>query len=456
VLPRLSALAVWSTWAVLVAGLLGFVTHFARNVPFSDDWDVMPWVSGERPVDAAWLWAPYHEHRIPLPKLVWVSLGRLTGCDVRAGMYLNCVILAGLAAALIVAARRLRGRTALADTFFPLVLLHWGQHQNLLWDFGVQFVLSTLFAVVLLIALVSVRGAPTRGQVAVIGLCLLALPLCGANGLLLVPLPAAWLIAAALSRRLPAATGRMLGLGLGGAALVLVAVSLLGNTGVGSHAASPGITATVQTACRFLVMCVGPGGEAGLPVSALVLLLLLAACAFAVALSLRQPEEVWRGSGMLCYLAAFLGLALAVGWGRAGPGGVTADHGTRFVTLAAPLLCWCYFAALLVRPPSRPFRLVPVALCVLLLLLLPWSMGEGVRHGRDNADFLARVETNVRDGAPPAELARRWADGLYLHGGMADYLRERLEWLRQTGQGPYKGRDKDDPAVRDGAGPAVK
>src|SRR5262245_37006502 len=82
--PRLAAVAVWCTWAVLVAGLVGFVAHFARNVPFSDDWDVLPWVSGERPVDAAWLWAPYHEHRIPLPKLVWVALARLTGYDVRA------------------------------------------------------------------------------------------------------------------------------------------------------------------------------------------------------------------------------------------------------------------------------------------------------------------------------------------------------------------------------------
>src|ERR1700682_1094803 len=92
---RLVPVVVWGAWAALFVTLVGFVAHFARNVPFSDDWDVLPWVSRERPVDAAWLWAPYHEHHIPVPKLVWVGLGRLTGCDVRAGMYLNCLVLAG-------------------------------------------------------------------------------------------------------------------------------------------------------------------------------------------------------------------------------------------------------------------------------------------------------------------------------------------------------------------------
>jgi hypothetical protein len=453
-LPRLATCAVWGAWAVLFAALLGFVAHFSRNVPFSDDWDVLPWVGGERPVDASWLWAPYHEHRIALPKLLWVVLARLTRCDVRAGMVLNCLILGGLSAAAIVTARRLRGRTALADAFFPLALLHWGQHQNLLWDFGVQFVCSTLFAVGLLLALVSVRDIPTPRQGIVAGLCLLGLPLCGANGLLLVPLPAAWLGATSLARR-PMA-GRAPGLVLAGAALLLAALSLIGETGVGSHPASPGMTETVQTACQFLVMSVGPGGEIGLPISALVLVLLLAGCAGAVAASLRRREDFWRASGMLCYLAAFLGLALAVGWGRAGSGGVTAAYGTRFVTLAVPLFCWCYFAALLVPARRGPLRLVPPGLCVLMLLLLPFNARQGMRHGEENAAILGAAQADIRIGTPPEELAPRWCTQVYPPGGRTEYLRDRLEWLRRTGQGPYKGLESSDPAVRDGAGPAVK
>jgi hypothetical protein len=440
----LAPCAVWCSWAVLFAGLLGFIAHFARNVPFSDDWDVLPWVSGERSVDASWLWAPYHEHRIPLPKLLWVVLARLTWYDVRAGMYLTGLLLGGLSAALIVAARRLRGKTVLADAFFPLALLHWGQHQNLLWDFGLQFTCSTVFAVALLIALASVRGIPSRRQGIIVGLCLLGLPLCGANGLLLVPLPAVWLMGAGLARwrsGLPGARrDGAVWLGLAGSALGLVAVSLLGKTGVGSHPASPGIAATVRTAFEFMVMSLGPAGEWGRPASALVLLLLLAGCALAVATTLRRSDERWRASGLLCYLAAFLGLGLAIGWGRAGFGGVTAMAGTRFVTLAVPLLCWCYFAALLPWLRSGAMRLVPPGLCIVMLVLLPVSGWEGVRNGQAQAFNLSAVEANIRDGVPPEELAPRWTATVYPPGGATEYLRQRLEWLRMTGQGPYEGQ----------------
>jgi hypothetical protein len=446
---RLAPFAVWGTWAVLFVALLAFVAHFARNVPFSDDWDIMPWVSGERPVDASWLWAPYHEHRIPLPKLLWVALGRLTGCDVRAGMYLNCVILAGLSAAMICAARRLRGRTAFPDALFPLALLHWGQHQNILWDFGTQFVCSTAFAISLLLVLLRVRGAPTPWQSAVAGLCLLGLPLCGANGLLLVPLPALWLIASCLAPgRIGSRAGRVVGPILAAGALLLAAACLLGESGVGSHPVSPSPTATVQTACQFLVMCVGPVAEAGLPVSAFLLLLLLAGCGIAVAAGLRRTGDFWRGCGLLCYLFAFLGLALAIGWGRAGAGGVTAAYGSRFVTLAAPLLCWCYFAALMLPNSRGPLRWLPAGLCVVVLGLFPWNMREGFSHGQGNATLLTAVEADIRRGTQPRELAPRWDAAIYPPGGHADYLRDRLEWLRTTRQGPYKGVDNYDPPAR--------
>ena len=143
---------------------------------------------------------------------------------------------------------------------------------------------------------------------------------------------------------------------------------------------------------------------------------------------------------MLCYLAAFLGLALAVGWGRAGAGGVTAQYGSRFVTLAVPLLCWCYFAALLSPVRAGPLRLVPAALCVLLLALLPFNTWEGVRHEEGQVGRLAGFEAKLREGMAPQELAQQTTEQVYPPGGATDYVRERLEWLRRTGQGPYKGR----------------
>jgi hypothetical protein len=456
-------LIVWGAWGAMFLGLLGFVAEFGRNLPFADDWDVVPQASGQRPVELPWLWRRHFEHRIPLPKLLYVALGRLSGCDARAGMYLSALLLGGAAAALILAARRLRGRAAVADAFFPLALLHWGQHQVLLWNFEVQFTTSTLLVLTALLVLVFVRGTPTARQGLTLGGCLVLLPLCGANGLLVVPPLALWLAAAGVARCRSGRRDGALWLALSGAAVALVGASLLGEQPVGAHPPSPSPVATVQTACQFLVMAAGPGGETALPASAVVLVLFLVLCTLPLAVALRnRPAERWRAAGMLCYLAALLGLALAVGWGRAGYGGVTAKAGSRFVTLAVPLLCWCYFAALLAPVRTVPIRAVPWALLLIGLAMLPFNVRQGLEHAEGQANNLGVVEKDIRAGLSPEEIARRWQPLVYYGTGGADpvedrprHMQECLEWLRQTNQGPYRGLDNGKPSVRDGSEPTV-
>jgi hypothetical protein len=432
---------VWGVWAAMVVALLAFVTVLGRNVPVQDDWDVLPWLSGEQPVELSWLWQHYHEHRIPLPKLIWLVLGRLTACDMRAGIYLEAAILVSLSAALMLVARRLRGRTALADAFFPVAVLHWGQHQTLLWNFELQFVCSTALAVTVLLTLVSVRGRPTARQGLVIGACLLGLPLCGANGLILVPPLALWLTAAALSRwRSGARRDGAILLGLVGSAAGLVVLSFVGEKGVGAHPPSPSLAATMETAAHFFVMAVGPRGVMTMPFSALAFLLLVVGCVLALVALRRRPEERWRVGGLLVYLGAFLVLGLAVGWGRAGAGGVDAARGTRFVTLALPLLCWCFFVAVLA--PAGLMRFVPPALCAVTLALLPLNVREGLQYGEQRAGVLDEVRGDIRKGASPEALTRQWSAVIY-PGGDPDYFQGQLEWLQKTGQGPYKGRPQE-------------
>jgi hypothetical protein len=455
---RLAYLAgpfVWLVWAVLFLALLGFVAALGRDVPFADDWDVLPWVSGQRPVELSWLWQHHNEHRIPLPKLIWVVLGRLTGCDMRAGMYFNSVALGTVSAGLIVAARRLRGRTAFTDAYFPLALLHWGQHQNLLWSFEVQFIGSAVLALIVLVGVAIVPGRPTTGQGLLIGGCLVVLPLWGANGLLLVPPLALWLAAAGAARwrsGLPhARRDGALWLGLAGAALSLVAASFVGEKGVGAHPPSPDTTATVQTAYQFFVMAVGPGGETALPYSILPLVLLVMLCALPLVAGLRdRPGERWRNAGLLCYLVALVGLGLAIGWGRAGFGGVTAQYSSRFVTLATPLLCWCYFVALVVPARSAGLRAVPWVLFAVMLALLWLNTSEGLDHGKGQARGLSRMQADISGGMTPDEVARHWQPIVYYSTGPKDPVKDRarrmqecLEWLRETGQGPYRGRPRD-------------
>ena len=67
------------------------------------------------------------------------------------------------AAALILAARRLRGRTELVDAAFPVLLRHAGHSENLLMGYQVVFTQTTALVAVLLAVIARSREAdPAR------------------------------------------------------------------------------------------------------------------------------------------------------------------------------------------------------------------------------------------------------------------------------------------------------
>ena len=123
---RGAALFVWTIWALMVLAALVYVSVNGADVPFMDDWNMVPVLVKDEPVTFGWLWSEYNGHRLPLPKFVLLALYRLTSSDFRAGMYLNVLALGALAFVLIRTAGFLRGRVSYADAFFPLALLHWG------------------------------------------------------------------------------------------------------------------------------------------------------------------------------------------------------------------------------------------------------------------------------------------------------------------------------------------
>ena len=82
-------LVVWTTWAFMLAAALWFVMTCGKNVPFMDDWEIVPALSGAQPITANWLWSQHNEHRIPLPRLLLLGLFSVSGNDFRAGMFFN-------------------------------------------------------------------------------------------------------------------------------------------------------------------------------------------------------------------------------------------------------------------------------------------------------------------------------------------------------------------------------
>lgn len=258
---RLGAFFAWGVWFPAVLGAILFVAFYGRNVPFSDDFNILAFLVGDQEITPAWLWEQYVEHRIPLPKLVLIALFRLSGGDFRAVMVFNVFTMAALAFGMIWTAKRLRGWTSYADAFFPLTLLHGGHYYNFLWAFVAHFFLVTGLAGVVLLLILR-KNAPLRlGPGVLFFVCLVLLSLCGSQGLLFVPPSALWLGYAGWlqwrSRELSDRYhGRVL-ITLALAALLLVPLYFIGYAKNSWAPPSPGLRASLRTGIQFLSMGFG-------------------------------------------------------------------------------------------------------------------------------------------------------------------------------------------------------
>jgi hypothetical protein len=409
---RTRTLFVWLVWAGALAILLGFIARDGRNLPFEEDWLMVAPMTHHEPHLPAWLWSQNSEHRLPLPRLINLGLLRATG-DFRSTMVFDTLILAAVAAGMIAAARRLRGgRTSLADAFFPLLLLHLGQWDNLLWAWQIQFVLPTVLACVLLLVIVARPSTPPVGLAgAAAALAVASLPLAGANGLVLTPPLAAWLVyawrtrpegaaAATASRGRVAAMGALL-------ACLLCGVYFIGSQSSPWNEASPGLAATLGTTAKFVVFGLGPvTAKAWVVFGAVTAAVLLAGLAGLVEALRTRKEERLRVLGLLAFFAAFAVLAAALGWGRAGRVAETGRMSPRYALLAAPLLCGAYFA-LLLYGSGRLRRAGPVALALLAALLFPLNTREGLKRRDWFGAGMVAFEQDLASGASIEALASR-------------------------------------------------
>jgi hypothetical protein len=431
---RIAAAFVWSLWAVMTAALVGYVALFARDVPWWDDWDLVPVLSGRQPVTAAWLWERHNEHRVPIPKLIHVALAAAGGVDFRTAAFLNAAILAGGALALILTARRLRGHTDVADALFPLALLHWGQYENLIWSFQVQFICATGLFLVAVALMATADPHSLRWRGVVVGGCALVLPFCGANGAVLAPALVLWLAWVALryARWLtPLAI-------LGAAA---VALTLLDYSPVTLHPPTTGRSVGALSSLLVLLMSVGPAGavSGGALVGLFVLVLALVSAALLARAMAAGRAERLSGLGVVAALGAVLALGAAVGWGRAGlhadnPGSITGV--TRYITLMAPLPCCAALACQLMR-----IRLLPYLLLAAVALMLPANTRLGCEAARWRAEVLDQLTEDARRGVPPERLSETY--GPSVHAVETPLLAERIAMLREARLGPYAGTGSD-------------
>lgn len=426
---------------------LWFVARYGPLVPYFDDWEIVPVLVGQQPLTAAWLWSAHNEHRLPLPRLLLLGLCHVGGFQ--AGMFYNAAALSGLALAMIVVARRVRGRTSLADAVFPLALLHYGHFENLLWSWQVGFVTSTVLAGAVLVGIAMHGQRPTFGAVVGIGVCLVLLPLCGANGLILALPPAVWLGVCGLIDVFRAGEvrrhegWRMLAFAVAFAIVASAYVLGMRRPPHQPYDLSPrDVLANAQWLVRF---------PFGMIVEGLwrrqietVLLLLTFTLALLARVCWQGGSEARRAAGILAVMAGVAGVGLAVATGRPGHGGAPryitlvvlallaavwavilySRQAERrdlalwvlliVATLAAPdvtgVVCLVYFGLLLFRLITPTAWGQSLAALLAAVLLVANTM-TGLDYGRLHRSVSDHFERDVYAGRTPRDLAARYSHG---------------------------------------------
>jgi hypothetical protein len=436
---------VLALWAGMTSIVIGCVIIYGRNVPLSEDWDMIPALTGQQPNLLEWLWAQNNEHRLPLQKAIYLVLLKLSGGDFRIGMIANTLMLAGLCLAMILIARRLRGgQTLLADAFFPLALLHLGHWENMVWGWQIQFVISTLLVCVWLLIIVRDRW-PLPSKIAfTAGLTLVLLPLSGANGVLFTPFVALWLAAGTvLHRRCTTSTW----ITPFQSACVIVSIALAGLYFVAYvhppwAPANPGLGPTVVTGVRFVGMAFGPVG-AGKVYPKWISGGLICAAAFLLLASTiiplwhglfteRTSLERSRASGLLVFGAATVALVLVMAWGRAGwvPSFGMPD---RYALLSVPGLCAAYFAWMLYGPEAVRDR-IAIAFAITSLLALPFNIRDGLAWRDWYVNGMRAFEHDLSAGSSWQELGDKHHN--FLMHWNRDVLVERMRMLQRAKIGP--------------------
>ncbi len=436
---------VWGVLAVTLAAAFYMVGHYGRDIPWWDEWKNVPYVTGREPVTASWIWHQHNEHRIPIPKIVYVLLVDASGGDFRAPKVFNTLGLGVVAFAFIICARNIRGRMSFTDAFFPLAWLHWAHSETMLWGFQVQFVLSTALFSAILMSIAGFKGSLKPPRALLVGGCLVLLPLCGAQGLVLVPALLVWLLYAAFcslrSAEPPAKRAgyvMLASVALAAAVGVLYFVGLDVTRGMRLH---PTLREFLRTSLEFLSVSFGPAAKltwrwSGYVTAFLYVFLGL----FLVRVALARREERLRATGFLAVLISLGLLAASIGWGRA-INGPQVGFANRYVAISLPFVCLVYLVFVHYRH-SRLLRYVPLVLFAVALVSFPYNCNYDrwtfYRWRRWESD---RFRHDVLAGMSSADLAHKYWEAFYRDQDEA-LLAEQIEVLRKARLGPFRGKSK--------------
>jgi hypothetical protein len=355
--------------------------------------------------------------------------------------------LAGLAVALMCVSRRLHGRTQYTDAFFPLALLHWYMGEYLVWGTTLNYQLPTLVAIAMLAILLRWGIQLSPGAALMAGLCLVALPLCAAGGMVYLPPFTLWLLCCGVyAWRAPSRQGKPTAVVLG---VSILAALLL--TGLYFHNYKPEhygkpvheLGAVFDITVAFLTASFGRSAASFWPHSEIPFLLFLGVSIGLLALTIRRRKglERYRAVGLLLYLGATMVMAAAVAWGRSGMG---LDYIWSYWLLPVPFLL-CLFVAWGLYAPRSVGYFVQMCLLVISCMTVTLNVRYGLENLAPRKELVDAVPKAVREGMPPYQLLAKY--GRELTGGMGRDLEfdECLMEMRQSKIGFFAGLRPDPP-----------
>lgn len=404
------ALLVWCLWAVLAVWLGSVVARYGHNIPACDEWKHVAFTYAPWPERIEWVFTRHNEHFFVLARAVLLGLFDATGHDYRAGMWLTVGLLAASSAALILAARQLRGRTAIADIAFPLLFLNQGHTENLLMGYQIVFTITVFALASFLLAVAHARTAASAKVLLGAVVLLAAIALGGWAGLVFVPTIGLWIAwQFEKSSEVGSASRMSIVFGLSIAAIQLAISSwfLFERLQRDTAEVAPSLSTRVHSILDVLAMALGPGLGDRSQLLARGGILLAAQVVFGCILVMngwRQPKERAVAWGLLAVLLGVWLFALSIGMSR----------GSGYASRYGPFAAFGVAIPLLVLA-KRPRGTASSALIALLVLAGAYCfVPSSVLHARYQGLFLSeryqQVLDDVKTGMPIDVLAERHVD----------------------------------------------
>ncbi len=445
-----AAIFVWSVWAAMLLFAVACIFMYGRNIPLAEDWHLVAPLTGNEPGLAKWLWQQNNEHRIPLPKIILLALLKITHGDFRSGMFLTVLSTGFIVAALIKVFYHVRGgKTYYCDAFFPLALLHIGNWENFYWSWQFTFILPTILTLFLLIVIIQYKKLLQLRIALAAAVCTIALPLCGANGLMYVMPALPWLSYEAFLhfRSKEAGANRSVGLILITAVLITLLIAgayFIGYERPAWYPPSPDVITTLITSAKFMSLAFGPAVSSywGLSMVAVLLVVICTGTLLIFTLFKYRGTAFTRALGLSFLLGGNIIFALALGYGRASmvP---TLGLPMRYVLLAVPTLIICY-STWQFYDVYELKKFFQWGLFLIMLALIIPNTHKGFEWRNYYLTGTKAVQQDIKNGIPTAALAARNQQFL-LHWDK-QMLISRMKQLKEKGMGPFKYMIDDEPA----------